>query len=137
MKNNRSKIKLFIDNETHPIGELQVPVQFELDTRKLTDGRHVLKIISISPIGKEGIKEIKFIVRNGPAIDVEGLSENSTVDGLVPLMINAYDKGDQKIFNIEGSKTPKSIPSWLWIILIAFIGWTIYYMVMNFNLPKL
>jgi hypothetical protein len=56
------------------------------------------------------------------------------VDGIVPLMINAYDKGNQKKFIIEGSETPQSIPSWLWILLIAFMGWAAYYSITNFNL---
>ena len=101
-------------------------VQFELDTRKLTDGEHTLKIVSKSPTGKEGIRKIIFIVRNGPAIAIEGLNDNSIVDGIVPLMINAYDKGNQKKFIIEGSQTPQSVPSWLWILAVAFLGWAAY-----------
>ena len=134
MKEDKSKITLFIDNDLQPVAELEVPVQFELDTRKLTDGDHILKLVSKSPTGREGIKKIKFIVRNGPAIAVEGISENTVVDGVVPLMINAYDKGNQKKFIIEGSETPHSVPSWLWIILIVFFGWAAYYLMTNFNL---
>ena len=134
MKEDQSKITLFVDDEPQPIAELLAPVQFELDTRKLTDGEHTLKLVSKSPTGREGIRKIKFIVRNGPAISIEGLSENSVVDGTVPLMINAYDKGNQQQFIIEGSETPQSIPSWLWVILIAFFGWAIYYLITNFNL---
>lgn len=134
MKEDKSKITLFIDNEVQPVAELLAPVQFELDTRKLTDGEHVLKLVSKSPTGREGIKKIKFIVRNGPAIAIEGISENAIVDGTVPLMINAYDKGNQKKFIIEGSETPHSVPSWLWILLIAFFGWAAYYLITNFSL---
>lgn len=134
MKEDKSTITLFIDNDPQPVAELEAPVQFELDTRKLTDGDHILKLVSKSPTGREGIKKIKFIVRNGPAIAVEGISENTVVDGVVPLMINAYDKGNQKKFIIEGSETPHSVPSWLWIILIVFFGWAAYYLMTNFNL---
>ena len=109
-------------------------MQFELDTRKLIDGEHVLKIVSKSPTGREGIKKIKFIVRNGPAISVEGLSDNDNVDGVLPIMINAYDKGNQKKFVIDGSETPQSVPSWLWIALIAFVGWAAYFIITNFSL---
>lgn len=133
-ENNKSKITLFVDDDLQPIAELQAPVQFELDTRKLTDGEHTLKLVSKSSYGREGVRKIKFIVRNGPAIAIEGLSENAVVDGTVPLMINAYDKGTQKNFIIEGSETPQSVPSWLWVLLIAFVGWAIYYLVTNFNL---
>ncbi|MBK8723338.1 MAG: cytochrome C [Saprospiraceae bacterium] len=134
MKEDKSKIKLFIDDDLQPIAELLAPVQFELDTTKLIDGEHILKLISKSPTGREGIRRIKFIVRNGPSISVEGISENAVVDGTVPLMINAYDKGNQKKFIIEGSETPQSVPSWLWILLIAFLGWAAYYLITNFSL---
>ena len=134
MQEDKSKIILFVDDDIQPIAKLVAPVQFELDTRKLTDGEHTLKIVSKSSTGREGIRKIKFIVRNGPAISIEGISENSVVDGTVPLMINAYDKGNQKKFIIEGSETPQSVPNWLWILLIAFLGWAAYYMITNFSL---
>jgi hypothetical protein len=134
MSDNKSKILLFVDDEIQPIAELTTPVQFELDTSKLTDGEHILKIISKSSSGREGIRKINFIVRNGPAIALEGLRENEVVDGIIPLMINAYDKGNQRKFIIEGSETPQSIPSWLWILLIAFMGWAAYYLITNFSL---
>ncbi len=131
---NKSKITLFVDDDLQPIAELVAPVQFDLDTRKLTDGEHTLKLVSKSATGREGIRKIKFIVRNGPAIAIEGLSENAVVDGTVPLMINAYDKGNQKNFIIEGSETPQSVPSWLWVLLVAFFAWAMYYLITNFNL---
>ena len=134
MVEDKSKVSLFIDDELQPIAELAVPVQFELDTRKLTDGEHTLKLVSRSSLGREGIRKIKFIVRNGPAISIEGISENAVLDGTVPLMINAYDKGNQQKFIIEGSETPQTVPSWLWIILIAFFGWAAYYIITNFSL---
>lgn len=134
MNEDTSQVTLFIDEDPKPVAALQVPVQFELDTRKLTDGEHILKIISKSPGGREGIRKIPFVVRNGPAISVEGIGENEVVDGVLPLMINAYDKGNQKSFMIIGSETPQSIPSWLWILLIVFGGWAVYYLITNFNL---
>ena len=99
-----------------------------LPLSKLVDGKHILKIVSKDPNGKEGIRLIPFEVRNGPAIDVEGIRENAVVDGVLPIMINAYGKGDQKMFLIEGSETPKSIPSWVWILIIGFAGWALYYL---------
>ncbi|MES2519870.1 MAG: cytochrome C [Bacteroidota bacterium] len=124
---HRSKVVLFMDDDKVPIGEFEAPVKFELDTRKLTDGEHILKIISKDPTGKEGIKRINFTVRNGPAIAIEGLNEHDIIDGVQPIMINAYGKGNQKQFLIDGSESPKSIPSWLWACLIVFLGWAIFY----------
>lgn len=126
---DKSTIFIFIDDELKPIASFVSPVHFELDTRKLVDGNHTLKIVSKDPTGKEGIRLIPFEVRNGPAIAVEGIKENAVVDGILPLMINAYGKGDQTKFLIEGSETPKSIPSWVWILIIGIGGWVLYYLI--------
>ncbi|MBN8858713.1 MAG: cytochrome C [Sphingobacteriales bacterium] len=132
---DKSTIFIFIDEDTKPVAEVLSPVSFELDTRKLTDGEHTLKIVSRDPAGKEGIRTIPFIVRNGPAIAVEGIKENAVVDGVLPLMINAYGKGDQKSFMIEGSETPQSIPAWVWILIIGFAGWAMYYLFRYYAMP--
>jgi hypothetical protein len=126
---DKSTIFIFIDDEQKPIATFVSPVHFELDTRKLVDGNHMLKIVSKDPTGKEGIRLIPFEVRNGPAIAIEGIRENAVVDGVLPLMINAYGKGDQKKFLIEGSETPQSIPSWVWILIIGIVGWVAYYLI--------
>ncbi len=126
---DKSTIFIFLDDDAAPIARLTSPVNFELDTRKLVDGRHTLKIVSKDPTGKEGLRIIPFEVRNGPAIDVEGIREHAVVDGVLPLMINAYGKGDSKNFMITGSETPQSIPSWVWILIIGFGGWALYYLV--------
>ena len=123
----KSTIYIFIDDEIKPIAELISPVNFDLDTSKLVDGKHTLKIVSKDPTGKEGIRLIPFEVRNGPAIAIEGIKENAVVDGVIPIMINAYGKGDSKNFLIIGSETPQSIPFWIFILLIAFVAWAIYY----------
>lgn len=133
---DKSTIFIFIDDETKPVAEVLSPVTFELDTRKLTDGSHTLKIVSKDPTGKEGVRLIPFVVRNGPAIAVEGIAENDVVDGVLPLMINAYGKGDQKSFLIEGSETPQSIPAWVWILIIGFAGWAMYYLVSYISLTQ-
>ena len=123
----KSKVFIFIDDEVNPVAELLSPVNFELDTSKLVDGKHTLKIVSKDPTGKEGIRLIPFEVRNGPAIAIEGIKENAVVDGVIPIMINAYGKGDSKNFLIVGSETPQSIPFWIFILLISFAAWAIYY----------
>jgi hypothetical protein len=134
---DKSTVFLFLDKDQTPIAEFISPVNFELDTRKMVDGKHELKIISKDPTGKEGIRIIPFEVKNGPAIAVEGITENAVVDGVVPLMINAYGKGDQKRFLITGSETPQSIPAWIWILLIGFLGWSIYYLIRYINLVNI
>lgn len=132
MKN--SKVSIFIDDAPEPIAVSDAPVQLELDTKKLIDGNHVMKIVSKSPTGREGVRLIPFVVRNGPAIETEGLKENDVVDGIIPLMVNAYDKGNQQRFIIEGSETPQSIPSWVWALVLMFFAWAIFYTITNLSL---
>lgn len=133
MTKDSSKVFLFVDEEPMPIAELDTPIVFDLDTRKLTDGEHLLTIVSHSPAGREGIRKIHFTVANGPAIRIEGLKNKDVVDGTLSLMINAYDKGNQKSFLITGSETPKTIPFWIWIIVILFAGWALYYEITSAN----
>lgn len=124
-----------MDDEPNPIASFETPVNFELDTRKLIDGEHLLTIVGKDPSGKEGMRKIPFEVRNGPAISIEGIRENAVVDGIIPLMINAYGKGDQKEFLISGSETPQSIPAWVWLLIIGFIGWALFYLIRYIALP--
>jgi hypothetical protein len=130
---DQSNILIFIDDEPIPIANFKSPVSFELDTRRLVDGEHMLKIVSKGPDGKEGIRKIPFQVKNGPAILIEGIKENAVVDGVLPVMINAYSKGDQTKFLITGSETPQSIPFWLWILVIGTFVWIAYYFIAYFN----
>lgn len=132
---DKSKVIIFIDDVPNPIAEVMAPASFDLDTRKLTDGEHVLTIVSKDPSGKEGIRKIPFTVKNGPAIAVEGIKENAVIDGVLPIMVNAYGKGDSKNFIISGSETPQSIPSWVWILIIGFAGWAMFYMFRYFSAP--
>jgi len=125
----KSNVVIFLDDGDQPLGIFSSPVNFELDTTKLKDGEHMLRILSKDPAGKEGVRNIPFSVRNGPDISVEGIRSNDTVDGIIPLMISAYGQGDQKMFLIEGSETPRSIPGWVWIVQLLFVGWAIYYLI--------
>jgi hypothetical protein len=131
---DKNKVTLFLDNEKKPLASFSAPVNFELDTKKLVDGEHILTIVSKDISGKEGVRKIPFEVRNGPAIAVEGLEDNEKVDGTISLMINAYGKGNQTKFNIEGIETPKSVPIWLWVLIMSFFAWAIFYVITNFSL---
>lgn len=126
-------IKVFLDDDSTPFAEFKPPVKMMLDTTKITDGKHKLKIIAKSTDGVEGIKIVPFEVRNGPAIDLVGLKENDVVDDKVTLTINAYGSERKDFFVVTGSETPKGIPSWVWAILITFFGWALFYAIMYWN----
>ena len=125
------KIRIYIDDQEQPLAVFTPPVNFKLDTNKLKDGPHELKIVASSTLGKEGIKRIPFTVRNGPQIDVDGLKAHEEVDEELDLTINAYGSESQEQFLVSGSETPKAIPSWLWALLISFVSWGVYYLIAN------
>lgn len=111
MKN--SSIVLFVDDHPAPITSFIAPVKFELDTIKLADGKHTIKVVSEDPNEEEGNRCVPSEVRNGPAISFEGTSGYSVVDGILPLMINVYGKGDSNEIYITDSETPQSIRAWV------------------------
>ena len=130
----KGTVRIFLDDDTKSLGDFVSPVAFDLDTRKLPDGNHVLKILSKDTGGREGVRLIPFVVRNGPTIDVEGLKQNDTVDGILPIMINAYGKGAQDRFIIYGSESPRGIPSWVIILIILFVGWAMHYLISYYSM---
>ncbi|MEP2670252.1 MAG: cytochrome C [Cyclobacteriaceae bacterium] len=135
MEDNRV-IKVFMDEEERPFAEFAPPVKFILDTTKVPDGKHQLKIVAKSTKGLEGVKTIPFEVRNGPAISVVGLKENEIVEDQIPITINAYGSEGNDVFVVKGSETPKGIPSWVWALVIAFVGFALFYLIMYWN-PEL
>jgi hypothetical protein len=125
-----------MDEEEIPFAEFAPPVKFILDTTKVPDGKHQLKIVAKSTKGLEGVKTIPFEVRNGPAISVVGLKENEIVEDQIPITINAYGSEGNDVFVVKGSETPKGIPSWVWALVIAFVGFALFYLIMYWN-PEL
>lgn len=132
MEDNRI-IKIFLDEDPKPFASFAPPVKVVLDTTKIPDGKHTLRIVAKSSNGVEGIREIPFVVRNGPAISVVGLKDNETVDTQVPLIINAYGSETKDFFVIKGSETPKAIPAWVWALLIAVFGYGLFYIIMYWS----
>lgn len=126
-------IKVFLDDQEQPFGEFSSPVKFTLDTKKIPDGKHTLKIIARSSSGTEGIRIIPFEVHNGPEIAVVGLKNNEVVDEQISLTINAYGSETQDEFIIRGSETPKAIPAWVWALIISIFGMAAFYFIMYWS----
>src|SRR5690554_1809345 len=101
---DQRKIRLFLDDEPKPFAEFRPPVKFVFDTTRLTDGKHTLKIVARSTDGKEGIKNIPFEVRNGPAISVVGLRDHEVVTEQIPITVNAYGSERRDVFVVTGSE---------------------------------
>ncbi|MDT0294217.1 cytochrome C [Mesonia ostreae] len=123
-------IKVFLDEEVQPFAEFAPPVKFVLDTTKIPDGKHQLKIIAKSSNHIEGIKLIPFEVKNGPEISVIGLKDNEVIDTQTSITINAYGSETNDKFIIRGSENPRAIPSWIWALLIVVFAFGLFYFVM-------
>ncbi|MCD8539631.1 MAG: cytochrome C [Leadbetterella sp.] len=123
-------VKIFLDDDPVPFAEFSPPVKFVLDTTKIPDGKHRLKIVAKSTDNVEGIRTLPFEVRNGPAIAVVGLEDNEVVNDRISLTINAYGSERSDMFVVTGSETPQAVPSWVWALLITFTGFALFYLIM-------
>lgn len=132
MEDNRI-IKVFLDDNPKPFAAFAPPVKIVLDTTKIPDGKHQLKIVAKSSGDIEGIKIIPFEVRNGPEISVLGIRDNEVIDTQTSIVINAYGSETKDRFIIRGSENPRAVPSWIWALLIVFFGFSLYYVVMYFK----
>lgn len=130
MQEDKRIIKIFLDEESQPFAEFAPPVKFVLDSTKIPDGKHKLKIVAKSSSGVEGIRIVPFEVRNGPEISLVGLKDHEIIDTQNTITINAYGSETNDSFVIRGSETPKAIPAWVWMLVIAFIAFGLFYLVM-------
>lgn len=126
-------VKVYLDEEETPFAEYEPPVKFVLDTTKIPDGKHSLKIVAKSSGGTEGVRIIPFEVRNGPSISILGIKDNEVIDSDTAITINAYGSETNDSFVIRGSETPKAIPTWMWTLVIMFIAFGFFYLIMYWS----
>lgn len=132
---DHSMIKVYLDDDTEPIVSFRPPVRFELDTTKLEDGRHTLRVEAYDAAGGKGIRIIPFEVRNGPGIGIEGLKDHDILDGKVPVLINAYGGAREPFWEPERAETPAPVPTWAWVLLLTVVAWSAYYIAQQWNAP--
>src|SRR5690554_5022070 len=129
MEDNRI-IKVLLDDDPVPFAEFSPCAKFVVDTTTIPDGKHLLNIVAKSTTNIEGIRTIPFEIRNGPDIAIVGLKENEVVNEQIPITINAYGSERKDQFVVTGSETPQAIPAWVWALLIAFVGFALFYLIM-------
>ena len=127
------RIHVFLDDEPVTRAVLDPPATFELDTTQLADGRHRLRVQAIDEDGTVGVEEIPFIVRNGPGIDVVGLSTGKAIQGRVPILLNAFSSRLGDTFESVRAETPAPIPTWTWVLALAVVAWAMWYSAMEFQ----
>lgn len=132
---NKNLIHVYLDGGEEPIVSYRPPVRFELDTTKLEDGSHTLKVVASDSTGQEGVRTIPFEVRNGPGIDVEGLQDNDKLDGKVPILLNAYGGAKEPFWEPSRAETPAPVPTWAWVLLLIIVAWSTFYITQQWNAP--
>ena len=122
------QVLLFLDDDPAPFARYAPPVKIDFDTTRLVDGPHELRVVARSSSGQEGVQRIPFVVRNGPAITVLGLSRDDIVSDVLPLTVTAYGSERTDSFVITASETPQGVPAWVWAGILVFLSWGAYYL---------
>lgn len=127
------RIEVYLDEEDAPRATLDPPATFELDTTQLADGRHRVRVRAIDDDGSVGVEEVPFTVRNGPGIDVVGLSAEEAVRGRRPILLNAFSSRLGDTFEPVRAETPAPIPTWTWVLALVIAAWAMWYSAMEFR----
>ncbi len=133
MPHHNPHVRVYLDNDSEPVLDEELPTTLDLDTRKLTDGPHRLIIRAEDHSGAEGIEEIPFHVQNGPGILVSGLRPGSTRRGELHLKVDAFSKDDP--FDPRRAEARSAIPAWVWVLLLFVVAFGIFYGSSMWNPP--
>jgi len=120
-------IRLYLDDDKEPFKTARPPLRFQFSTLHLADGPHRLRIEAHNGLAGESVREVPFQVRNGVAITVSGLEAGQEIAGQVGVIINAYAGNTEVDFEPSRAETPQPIPTWAWLIFLAIIAWTMFY----------
>lgn len=132
---NGVRTLVYLDDETAPLLSHRPPVRFELDTSRLDDGDHRLRVEAYDSSGRKGVRTIRFTVRNGPGIAVNGVRDNDVLEGKIPILINAYGGSRETHWEPSRAETPAPIPSWAWVLFIVIVAFGAFYGVRLWNPP--
>lgn len=124
---NEVRTLVYLDDDAEPLLSHPPPVRFELDTARLDDGAHRLRVEAYDSTGRKGVRTIAFTVRNGPGIAVDGVRDNDVLEGKIPILINAYGGSGEIHWEPSRAETPAPIPTWAWVLFIAIVAFGAFY----------
>lgn len=130
-----SRVEVYLDGGAEPIGVYRPPARFRLDTEQLDDGEHELKIVATDRSGHRGVRTVRFQVRNGPGIAVDGLKDGDVVEGEVSLLVNAYGGAYEENWEPARAETPAPIPTWAWVLFLGVVAWAMFYAAQTWSPP--
>jgi mono/diheme cytochrome c family protein len=126
-------ISIFLDDASEPIAVHKPPATVSIDTSKLHDGAHVLHVHAVDALGNVGVRDLPFVVANGPGITVTGLRAGSKVRGTLELNVNAF--GSDEPFDPVRAESAGPVPVWTWIFCAIVAGWAAWYGLEYFATP--
>lgn len=126
-------VRLYLDDASEPFAVYRPPATIALDTTALEDGPHVLRIRARDALGAAGIREIPFVVQNGPGITVTGLRAGEHVSGQLELDVNAF--GGNEPFDPIRAESSGPVPVWTWVISALIAAWAGWYGLTEFQQP--
>jgi mono/diheme cytochrome c family protein len=126
-------LSLYLDDATEAFATYRPPASVTLDTATLADGPHVLRIHARDGAGKDGVREIPFVVQNGPGITVTGLRSGERVSGRLELDVNAFGGGEP--FDPVRAESSAPIPVWTWVMITLIAAWSGWYGLTEFQPP--
>ena len=59
-----------------------------------------------------------------------GLKSDEVVEDQIPITINAYGSEGNDVFVVRGLRRHKGYLSWVWALVIAFVGFALFYLIM-------
>ncbi len=126
-------ISIYVDDADKPIAQYRAPARFQLDTTKLSDGEHTLRIVAVDALGNAGVRIIPFTVANGPGITVTGLRAGSRVRGSIEVDVNAF--GSEEPFDPVRAESAGPVPVWTWVFFAVIVAWAAWYGIEYFPVP--
>ncbi|MGC8903730.1 c-type cytochrome [Thermus sp.] len=110
------RIEVYLDGAQEPLAVLkEPPYRLRLDTRKLPDGEHTLRVVTHFRGGGQEIREIPFTVNNYPDVLVLGMDEGSEVAGEVELRL-AVGEPELPV------ELPRFNPLWYAVAAVVVLG---------------
>jgi len=132
---NESQVIVYLDDVTEPLLRYRPPVRFELDTSRLEDGKHRLRIEAYDSTGQKGVRTVPFVVRNGPGIAINGMSDNDVLEGKIDILVNSYGGAAETHWEPSRAETPAPVPTWAWVLFILVVAFGVFYGVRQWNPP--